>query len=55
MRRASLCALAIAVVSVAAPHGARWNFLPDWTFKGNDLKKDWTVLARRRGRRPMAS
>src|SRR4030095_11166520 len=44
MRRASLCAFAIAVVSVAAPHGARWNFLPDWTFKGNDLKKDWTVL-----------
>ena len=44
MRRALLCALAIAVVSVAAAHGARWNFIPDWTFKGTDLKKDWTVL-----------
>ena len=44
MRRGLLCALAIAVVSVAAPHGARWNFIPDWTFKGTDLKKDWTVL-----------
>jgi hypothetical protein len=44
MRRGLLCALAIAVVSVAAPHGARWNFIPDWTFKGNDLKKDWMVL-----------
>ena len=44
MRRGLLCALAIAAVSVAAPRGARWNFIPDWTFKGNDLKKDWTVL-----------
>jgi hypothetical protein len=44
MRRGLLCAVAIAVVSVAAPQGARWNFIPDWTFKGNDLKKDWTVL-----------
>ena len=44
MRRGLLCALAIAVLSVSAPQGARWNFIPDWTFKGNDLKKDWTVL-----------
>ena len=44
MRRGLLCALAIAVVSVAVLQGARWNFIPDWTFKGNDLKKDWTVL-----------
>jgi hypothetical protein len=44
MRRGLLCALAIAAVSVAAPRGARWNFIPDWTFKGNELKKDWTVL-----------
>ena len=46
MRRGLLCALAIAVLSVAAAQGARWNFIPDWTFKGNDLKKDWTVLGR---------
>src|SRR5690348_5165090 len=46
MQRGLLCALAIAAVSVAAPQGARWNFIPDWTFKGNDLKKDWTVLGR---------
>ena len=44
MRRGLLCALATAAVSVAAPRGARWNFIPDWTFKGNDLKKDRTVL-----------
>ena len=44
MRRGLLSALAIAVVSVAALQGARWNFIPDWTFKGTDLKKDWTVL-----------
>ena len=43
MRRVLLC-VAIAAVSVAVPEGARWNFIPDWTFKGNDLKKDWTVL-----------
>ena len=43
MRRV-LCAVAIATVSMALPQGARWNFIPDWTFKGNDLKKDWTVM-----------
>jgi hypothetical protein len=43
MRR-RLCAIAIAALSVAVPEGARWNFIPDWTFKGTDIKKDWTLI-----------
>jgi hypothetical protein len=39
-----VCALAIAALSVAAVEGSRWNFIPDWTFKGTDIKKDWTVI-----------
>ena len=44
MRRGMLCALAIAAGVGGRPEGARWNFIPDWTFKGNDLAKDWTVV-----------
>ena len=43
MRR-RVCVVAIAALSVAVLEGARWNFIPDWTFKGNDIKKDWTVI-----------
>ena len=44
MRRRSLCARCDRRGVVAAPDGARWNFIPDWTFKGNDLAKEWTVV-----------
>src|SRR6188768_368805 len=44
MRRRWLSAVAIAVVWGAALEGARWNFIPDWTFKGTELAKDWTVV-----------
>jgi Domain of Unknown Function (DUF1080)/FG-GAP-like repeat len=44
MRRLILCVVAIAVIWVPVPQGARWNFIPDWTFKGSDLKKDWSVI-----------
>jgi 3-keto-disaccharide hydrolase/FG-GAP-like repeat len=43
MRR-RLCVVAIAALSVAVLEGARWNFIPDWTFKGNDVRKEWTVI-----------
>ena len=46
MTRRRLCAVAIAIAATTsvAPEAARWNFSPDWTFKGNDLTKDWTIL-----------
>jgi 3-keto-disaccharide hydrolase/FG-GAP-like repeat len=44
MRRRVFCAVAIALLWAAVPKVARWNFIPDWTFKGNDIKKEWTVL-----------
>jgi hypothetical protein len=44
MSRRALCAIAIGLVCAAVPEGARWNFIPDWTFKGNELTKDWTSL-----------
>jgi len=44
VRRLILCVAAIAIMWVPVPEGARWNFIPDWTFKGGDLKKDWTVI-----------
>jgi hypothetical protein len=46
MRRRTVwaVAMAIAVLCVPVPKAARWNFIPDWTFKGNDLKKDWTAV-----------
>ncbi len=43
MRRRLLLAVTMASIWVAVPGGARWNFIPDWTFKGNDFSKDWTV------------
>jgi hypothetical protein len=44
MGRRVLCAAAIAAAFMAAPEAARWNFVPDWTFKGNDLTKEWTTV-----------
>jgi hypothetical protein len=44
MIRQVLCAAAVVAVFVAVPEGSRWNFVPDWTFKGNDLTKDWTAM-----------
>jgi hypothetical protein len=44
MSRRAVCAIVIAVVCAVAPEAARWNFIPDWTFKGNDLAKEWTVV-----------
>jgi hypothetical protein len=42
--RILFCAVALAVVAAAAPEGARPTFIPDWTFKGNDLTKEWTTV-----------
>src|SRR5688500_15870759 len=44
MIRQILCAAAVVAAFVAVPEGARWNFVPDWTFKGNDLTKDWAAI-----------
>ena len=44
MSRRAVWAVVIAVACAVAPEAARWNFIPDWTFKGNDLAKDWTVV-----------
>src|SRR5689334_3081491 len=44
MRRHVLCAAAIAAFAIAAPQAARWNFIPDWTFKGGDVSKEWTII-----------
>ena len=44
MSRRAVYAIVIAVVCAVAPEAARWNFIPDWTFKGNDLAKEWTVV-----------
>jgi 3-keto-disaccharide hydrolase/FG-GAP-like repeat len=44
MRRRAAFAVLIAWTCAAVPEGARWNFIADWTFKGNDLTKDWTVV-----------
>jgi hypothetical protein len=43
MRRA-VGVIAMVSVSAIALHGARWNFIPDWTFKGSDLRGDWTAV-----------
>ena len=46
MSRRAVCAVVIAVACAVVPEAARWNFIPDWTFKGSDLSKDWTVLGK---------
>ena len=44
MSRRALYAVVIAVACAVGPEAARWNFIPDWTFKGSDLGSDWTVV-----------
>ena len=44
MRGRVVCVLAMTLMWVAVPKVARWNFIPDWTFKGTDIAKDWKVI-----------
>src|SRR3982751_6930335 len=44
MSRRAVCAVVIAVACAVVPEAARWNFIPDWTFKGSDVAKDFTVV-----------